>query len=482
MRREASVLHLDLDAFFAAVEQRDKPSLRGRPVVVGGTGGRGVVATASYEARAYGARSAMSTAEARRRCPPGTAFLGGRFGAYRRTSDVVMALLRQVSPLVEPVSLDEAYVDLAATGPGQPGHDLSVAGVTALGRELKARIAEATGGVTGSVGIGSSKLMAKIGSDLQKPDGLVVVPPGGELAVLHPLPVTRLGGVGPATAERLRQVGVRTVADLAAKSLADLVALAGRAHGAGLHALARAEDDRPVVAEREAKSISQEETFERDLTDLGVLGREIDSMAARVAGRLRTAALSGRTVTLKLRRYDFTTLTRSQTLPQPTDDPRVVAGIARRLLAEAGTGGGLRLLGVGVSGLSPYAQGELFGGSDEVPAEPANGTPGTGAPDGEVAPGVEAAEDPPSPADRRWWPGQDVRHDELGPGWVWGRGLGRVTVRFEGPLTAPGPVRTLAADDPALHPADPPDWRGPPAGGDGGPGPVSGPGRPSPGP
>ncbi|MGY1704197.1 DNA polymerase IV [Geodermatophilus sp. SYSU D00697] len=453
MRREASILHLDLDAFFAAVEQRDKPSLRGRPVVVGGVGGRGVVATASYEARAYGARSAMSTAEARRRCPPGTAFLGGRFAAYRRTSDVVMGLLRELSPLVEPVSIDEAYVDLAAG----PGHDLSVDGVTELARGLKERIAAATGGVTGSVGIGSSKLMAKIGSDLDKPDGLVVVPPGSELDVLHPLPVTRLGGVGPATAERLRQVGVRTVADLAVKSLPDLVALAGRAHGAGLYALARAEDDRPVVAEREAKSVSQEETFERDLTDLAVLGREIDAMAARVAARLRASDLSGRTVTLKVRRYDFTTQTRSQTLPQPTDDVRVIASIARRLLTEAGTGGGLRLLGVGVSGLSLYAQGDLFA-SDDEPSSP----------DEAVLPDEPgAAEVPPAPTEARWWPGQDVRHDELGAGWVWGRGLGRVTVRFEGPLTPPGPVRTLPADDPALHPADPPDWR------------VSGPAPPS---
>ena len=448
MRRQASILHLDLDAFFAAVEQRDKPSLRGRPVVVGGTGGRGVVATASYEARAYGARSAMSTAEARRRCPSGTAFLGGRFAAYRRTSDVVMALLRELSPLVEPVSIDEAYVDLAAGTPTRPVTDLSVDGVTELARALKERIAEATGGVTGSVGIGSSKLMAKIASDLDKPDGLVVVPPGRELELLHPLPVTRLGGVGPATAERLHQVGVKTVADLAAKPLSDLVALAGRAHGTGLYALARAEDDRAVVAEREAKSISQEETFARDLTDLAVLGRYVEGMAARVGSRLRAAAYSGRTVTLKLRRYDFTTLTRSQTLSQPTDDPRVIASIASRLLAEAGTQGGLRLLGVGVSGLSLYAQGDLFAADDE---------PG---PDDVVATEAEPEETPgPLTAEARWWPGQDVRHDELGAGWVWGRGLGRVTVRFEGPLTPPGPVRTLTSDDPALHPAEPPEWR-----------------------
>ncbi|MCW2700198.1 MAG: dinB2 [Blastococcus sp.] len=464
MRREASVLHLDLDAFFAAVEQRDKPSLRGRPVVVGGVGGRGVVATASYEARAYGARSAMSTAEARRRCPAGTAFLGGRFAAYRRTSDVVMGLLRELSPLVEPASLDEAYVDLAAGG----GHDLSVDGVTALGHALKERITEATGGVSGSVGIGTSKLIAKIGSDLDKPDGLVVVRPGNELDMLHPLPVTRLGGVGPATAERLHQVGVTTVADLAAKSLTDLVALTGRAHGASLYALARAEDDRPIVPDRGVKSVSHEETFERDLTDLDVLGREIDSMAARVGQRLRTSAVSGRTVTLKLRRYDFTTLTRSQTLPQPTDDPRLIATTARRLLADAGTSGGLRLLGVGVSGLSVYAQGDLFSVDDETAEAPDGRTPVDGAA-GDL-PRLEAPSSATpipaqpvvtAPAERLWWPGQDVAHDELGAGWVWGRGLSRVTVRFEGPTTAPGPVRTLAADDPALHPADPPDWRPP---------------------
>ncbi len=456
MRREASILHLDLDAFFAAVEQRDKPSLRGRPVVVGGVGGRGVVATASYEARAFGARSAMSTAEARRRCPSGTAFLGGRFAAYRRTSDVVMTLLRELSPLVEPVSIDEAYVDLAVGPPTGPRHDLSVAGVTAVAAELKARIAEATGGVTGSVGIGSSKLMAKLASDMDKPDGLVVVAPGTELEVLHPLPVTRLGGVGPATAERLHQVGVKTVADLAAKSLTDLVALAGRAHGAGLYALARGQDDRPVVPDRGVKSVSHEETFERDLTDLVVLGREIDSMAARVGERLRSSAFTGRTVTLKLRRYDFTTITRSQTLPQPTDDARQIAATARRLLAEAGTAGGLRLLGVGVSGLSVYAQGDLF--ADDVADDlGADGAPAVLTAEA-VAPEPEPAATP-TPVEKRWWPGQDVRHDDLGPGWVWGRGLGRVTVRFEGPLTAPGPVRTLAADDPALGTAEPPDWR-----------------------
>ena len=173
-------------------------------------------------------------------------------------------------------------------------------------------------------------------------------------------------------------------------------------------------------------------------------------MAARVGERLRKSDISGRTVTLKLRRYDFTTITRSQTLPQPTDDARQIAATARRLLTDAGTSGGLRLLGVGVSGLSVYAQGDLFAEEEEpVPAET------TADAEPSVAPEVEL------PVERRWWPGQDVAHDEFGAGWVWGRGLGRVTVRFEGPRTAPGPVRTLAADDPALQAGDPPDWRTP---------------------
>ena len=210
----------------------------------------------------------MSTAEARGRCRSGTAFLGGRFAAYRRTSDVVMALLREVSPLVEPVSIDEAYVDLAVTSPTHPRLDLSVEGVTELARDLKARIAAATGGGTRSVGIGSSKLMAKIAPDLDKPDGLVVVPPGGELEGLHPPPVTPLGGVGPATAGRLHPVGVKNVADQAAKSLADLVALGGRAHDSGLYALARAAGDPPVLPEPEGKSISKEETFALYLNNL----------------------------------------------------------------------------------------------------------------------------------------------------------------------------------------------------------------------
>ncbi|MBU1802201.1 DNA polymerase IV [Nocardioides sp.] len=442
MRKQASVLHLDLDAFFAAVEQRDKPSLRGKPVVVGGVGGRGVVATASYEARQYGVRSAMSTREARSRCPH-AAFLTGRFHAYRASSRIVMALLRDVSPLVEPLSLDEAFVDLAQAG--LP--DLEVATVTAFAQDLRARVHDATGGLTASVGIGTSKFIAKVASDLDKPDGLVVVEPGTEVDLLRPMRVTVIPGVGPATDERLRRAGIHTVADLETVSLDELVRLVGRAHGTGLFHLARADDDRPVVAEREAKSVSVEGTYETDLTDRKLMEGLLTRQAGDVAGRLRKSGLSGRTVTIKVRSHDFTTLTRSSTLPEPTDSSATIARLARGLLGDLDTSGGVRLLGVGVSGLADWIQDDLFGESA-----------GSGSSDE----ATEASE--PEPVDlsalsRRttWGPGQDVTHDELGRGWVWGSGRGVVTVRFETAETPAGPVRSYAVDDPALRPWRPPE-------------------------
>jgi len=442
VRKQASVLHLDLDAFFAAVEQRDKPSLRGKPVVVGGVGGRGVVATASYEARQYGVRSAMSTREARSRCPH-AAFLTGRFHAYRASSRTVMALLRGVSPLVEPLSLDEAFVDLAQAG--LP--DLEVATVTAFAQDLRARVRDATGGLTASVGIGTSKFIAKVASDLDKPDGLVVVEPGAEVDLLRPMRVTVIPGVGPATDERLRRAGIHTVSDLEKVSLDELVRLVGRAHGTGLFHLARADDDRPVVAEREAKSVSVEGTYETDLTDRKLMEGLLTRQAGDVAGRLRKSGLSGRTVTIKVRSHDFTTLTRSSTLPEPTDSSATIARLARGLLGDLDTSGGVRLLGVGVSGLADWIQDDLFGESA-----------GTGAPD------EATAAHEPEPVDlaalsRRttWGPGQDVVHDELGRGWVWGSGRGVVTVRFETAETPAGPVRSYAVDDPALRPWRPPE-------------------------
>ncbi len=432
MRAFASVLHLDLDAFFASVEQRDKPSLRGKPVVVGGVGGRGVVATASYEARRYGVRSAMSTREARSRCPH-AAFLTGRFHAYREASVAVMTLLRSVSPLVEPLSLDEAFVDLARAD--LP--DLEIETVTALAQELRDSVHEVTGGLTASVGLGTSKFIAKVASDLDKPDGLVVVAPGTERDLLRPMNVTVIPGVGPATAERLRRAGIHTVAELESVGLEELVRLVGKAHGNGLYRLARADDDRAVVPEREAKSVSVEGTYDTDLTDRRLMEGLLARQAGEVAGRLRKHGLSGRTVTIKVRLHDFTTLSRSSTLPSPTDSAATIARLTRGLLADLDTSGGVRLLGVGVSGLADWIQEDLFGETTEQE-------------DDDLPDLVEE----PSLRRRTWPPGTDVVHAAMGRGWVWGSGRGVVTVRFETAESPAGPVRSYADDDPELSP-----WR-----------------------
>lgn len=425
---------MDLDAFFAAVEQRDKPSLRGKPVIVGGVGGRGVVATASYEARIFGVRSAMSTAEARARCPH-AAFLSGRFDAYRQASSQVMALFRELSPLVEPLSLDEAYVDLAAGDLGE----VSVSTVTEVGRALKSAVHEVTGGLHGSVGIGTSKLIAKIASDLNKPDGLVVVPPGTERELIRPLKASVIPGLGPATASRLRPLGVQTVADLERLTEEELIQLTGRSHGRALYRLARAQDDRPVQSERETKSISVEGTYEVDLVDRPLLQGLVDHQARKVTKRLRAAHLSGRTITLKIRLHDFSTRTRSTTLPGPTDDVRVVTRAVRALLQEVDTTGGVRLLGVGVSGLADWIQEDLFAAEE--------------ADQGSVPEALLPGSDLDQLTHHRGWsPGMDVVHSTHGHGWVWGAGVGRVTVRFETAETPPGPVRTFFDTDPALSP------------------------------
>lgn len=428
MRPEASVMHLDLDAFFAAVEQRDKPSLRGKPVIVGGIGLRGVVSTASYEARKFGVGSAMAMNEARRRCPH-AAFLGGRFDAYRQASGVVMGLLRELSPLVEPLSLDEAFVDLAA-GPERPLDDESL---LALAADLRARLTTATGGLTASVGLGSSKFIAKVASELAKPNGVRLVVPGTEVETIAPLPARAIPGVGPATMDRLSRLGVRTVADLQRLSAAELVRELGKSGGEHLHALARADDDRPVEPERETKSISVEDTFEHDIADAVVLAGIADRQATQVAQRLAKAQLFARTVTVKVRWPDFSSVTRSRTLNGATDRVEVVAQVARSLLDGLETSQGVRLLGVGVSGLVEVAQEPLF--------------------DLEVSTTGRVVEEAEAPLTRRpvgWLPGSDVVHVRYGAGWVWGSGLGRVTVRFETAETGPGPVHTFATDDPEL--------------------------------
>ncbi|MFE5038911.1 DNA polymerase IV [Streptomyces sp. NPDC056683] len=441
MRNAPTILHLDMDAFFASVEQASKPSLRGKAVVVGGLGPRGVVATASYEARVFGVHSAMPMGQARR-LAPNAAYLVPRFGLYRSISEQVMGLLRGLSPLVEPLSLDEAFVDLEA---GAVAWDAASAQL--VGERLRADIRAVTG-LSGSVGLAASKMLAKIASEQAKPDGLVLIEPGTERAMLGPMTVRTLPGVGPATGDHLRRAGITTVAEIAEAGEDELVRLLGKAHGHALYAMALAHDVRPVVAERETKSVSVEDTYDVDIHDRLRVGMEVQRLADRCVRRLRGAGLSGRTIVLKVRRYDFSTLTRSETLRGPTDDPAVVREAAARLLDSVDTTGGVRLLGVGVTGLADYTQEDLFAQA----AAGAEGAAGSSAEEdvGEPVTEQEAA------AERRWPAGHDVRHAQYGHGWVQGSGLGRVTVRFETPgAPAPGRVRTFRVDDPELEPAEP---------------------------
>jgi DNA polymerase IV len=347
-----SVLHVDLDAFYASVEQLADPSLRGRPVVVGGLGARGVVAAASYEARGFGIHSAMPMARARRACPD-AAFLAPRFDAYGDASRAVMTILRSYTPLVEPLALDEAFLDVhgARRLHGEPPE---------IAASIRERVNAETG-LVASVGVANTKLLAKIASDVAKPDGLRVVEAGGELAFLHPLPVERLWGVGPATRRRLDRFGVRTIGDLAAVPEASLMSALGSAHGQHLHALAWNRDERGVDPEQQAKSIGHEETFATDVVERTILEREVVRLADRVASRLRSARAAARTVQLKIRYGDFRTITRSRTLADPTDLASELARTAAELLAAVDIGGGVRLIGVAAQQLDrqPAVQGAL---------------------------------------------------------------------------------------------------------------------------
>ncbi|MGL4174387.1 MAG: DNA polymerase IV [Actinomycetota bacterium] len=469
MRDQAQILHMDLDCFFAAVEQRDKPSLQGKPVIVGGIGGRGVVATASYEARAFGVKSAMSVAEARRRCP-NAAYLAGRFPAYRAASIAVMAQLHTISGLVEHLGLDEAYADLSVPpmDPSPPARSHSSTTLDYQTRTptpeesavLLRQLIRSTTRLTASVGIGPSRSIAKLASEAAKPDGICVIRPDEVRAFLDPLPVTALSGVGPATAARLHNAGIRTVADLAAIDDTAAARLLGKAHGQSTVALARGIDHRPIVAARETKSISAEETFPRDLRDPEAMNTELIALTERVVRRLQDHGWAGRTVTLKVRFADFSTRTRSRTEREPLDDVTTITRVARRLLADISAlewslAGGVRLLGVGISGLSDWVQPNLLVWPPESKPDQASGT--AIAEQEKVGPAPSSTSLSASEmAVPRWVPGADVHHERYGLGWIWGSGLGRVTIRFEGPNTPPGPVRTFSADDPALTPAAPP--------------------------
>lgn len=436
------VLHLDMDAFYASVEQLSRPTLRGRPVLVGGLGPRGAVAAASYEARRYGARSAMSMAQARRLCPPAVA-LPPRFGLYHAVSERVFDVLRLLSPVVEQVSLDEAFLEpptLRGAGPAEV-------------QRACARLREdvwAAVGLPSSVGAGSGKQLAKIASELAKPNGHKVVRHGEEASTLAPLPVRSLWGIGPVAEARLRRIGITTIGELAALDERDTTELLGEAVGTSLHRLALGLDDRPVAPRAEVRSVSAENTFDLDVSDLATIDAAVAAMATAAHRRLVGGEHAARTVTVKVRGADFSLVSRSESLPAATADLATLVGMARRLVRVALPPTAVRLIGVAYSGIASQAQEALFGldGATELAADtmkPAN-------PAGPATPVVvgHKAGNPPVP----WRPGDDVSHPEHGHGWVQGAGHGRVTVRFETRRTGPGRAITFASDDPALTRAD----------------------------
>ena len=364
-RAVPSILHVDLDAFFAAVEQRDRPELRGKPVIVGGGDptARGVVSASSYEARKFGVHSAMPLRTAYALCPQGV-FLPVDGRKYQAVSREVMTILRSFTPLVEPVSIDEAFLDVAASQAlFGDGPTIAVA--------IKAMIRGEVG-LTASVGVATTKLVAKIGSDLRKPDGLVVVQPGEEVAFLDPLPISRLWGVGAKTAAALAEYGVRTIGDLARLPDDLLVRRFGK-HGASLGARARGVDADPVGGGDPAKSIGHEHTFDVDTSDPEIIERTLLGMADGVASRLRSAGLKAGTIQVKIRDSSFRTLTRQRTLADPTDLTEPIWQIAKDLARPELRGLRVRLLGVSATNLGERLQLGMFedepGAGDAVPTD-----------------------------------------------------------------------------------------------------------------
>ncbi len=333
-----------MDAFYASVEIRDRPELAGKPVIVGGLSGRSVVLSATYEARAFGVRSAMPMARARRLCPPALV-IPPRHGSYSAVSREIMAIFRAVTPAVEPLSPDEAFLDVAGATRllGPPAQ---------IGQQIRRQVAEQQH-ITCSVGIAANKFLAKLASVQCKPDGLLVIPAGGALQFLHPLPVSALWGVGERTGQVLARLGLRTVGDIAAAPLATLERELGKASAVHLSALASGRDERSVEPSVRDKSVGAEETFETDVTDPAVVRRELLRLSRRTAGSLRASGHAARTISVKLRKADFATITRSKTLPEPVSETQRIYATACALYAASGLSGSarLRLVGVRASGL-----------------------------------------------------------------------------------------------------------------------------------
>ncbi|MGV0603823.1 DNA polymerase IV [Mycolicibacterium sp. XJ1904] len=433
------VLHLDMDAFFASVEQLTRPTLRGRPVLVGGLGGRGVVAGASYESRVYGAKSAMPMHQARRLVGAAAVVLPPRGVVYGVASRRVFETVRATVPVLEQLSYDEAF--------GEPA-ELSGASadeVEDFCRTLRAQVLEVTG-LVASIGAGSGKQLAKIASGLAKPDGMRVVRRDEERALLDGLPVRRLWGIGPVAGEKLHRLGIETIGAFAALSEAEAADILGGTVGPSLHRLARGIDDRPVAENAPAKQISAESTFPEDLTTLDQLREAMGPIGEHAHRRLEKDGRGARTVTVKLKKSDMSTLTRSATLPYATTDAATLIATARRLLLDPVEVGPIRLLGVGFSGLTDVRQESLFPDLELMASD-----------DDVTHTGV-----PPTVSDLAatapaWRIGDDVTHPDFGHGWIQGAGHGVMTVRFETRTSGPGQARTFPVDTPGIERANPVD-------------------------
>jgi DNA polymerase-4 len=349
------IVHVDMDAFYAAIEQHDHPEFAGKPVIVGGLSSRGVVATASYEARRFGVRSAMPMTEARRRCPEGI-FLSGNHDRYREVSKQIMTVLADFSPLVEPLSLDEAFLDVS-------GMERLYPDLTSLAQNIKTRIRKEVG-LTASVGVAANKFLAKLASDLNKPDGLLLIEPDQAKALLAPMTVTKVWGVGAATMQVLQQLGITTIGELAEADLALLVKHCGNS-AYTLQALANGQDDRPVIPEKPPQSVGKELTFMADLYAADEIQAQLLSLAEKVGWRLRCLGYSGRTITLKVRYGSFKTITRSRTIADSTNFDEVIYQIAGELFKACNSKEGIRLLGITVSNLQLGDQLALFDEDDK---------------------------------------------------------------------------------------------------------------------
>ena len=353
-----AILHIDMDAFYASVEERDRPELRGKPLIVGGTGGRGVVAAASYAVRRFGVHSAMPMREALRRCPEAVV-VHPRMARYQEISQQVFAIFHEFTPLVEGLSLDEAFLDVTASQQLLGGPEL-------IGAEIRRRIAKQTG-LTASVGVAPNKLLAKIASDLNKPDGMCRIDAGNLREILDPLPIHKLFGVGRKTLPTVLEAGIRTFGDARAATDEVLWRAFGK-HGKAMRDRASGLDDRPVEPDREEKSISAEETYDTDIRAASELQAQLVHLADRTASRLRAQKLLAGRVSVKIRRADFTTYTRQRSLEPPTQDTAIVSAAAQALLRAwlaSQPRAAVRLLGVGVSDLQSLRQSDLF--SDPLP-------------------------------------------------------------------------------------------------------------------